>query len=146
MFAIRPVNKDVYAYDPFGVMDAFRRTFSEGFPTGSELCSFRTDVRKEGSSYVLDADLPGFAKEDIKIELNGDMLSINAERSNVNDQKDENGAYIRRERSFGKYSRSFDVSGIDTDNITAAYNNGVLTLTMPQKPEIAPTVKRLEIN
>jgi len=147
MFAIRPVSRG-YSYDPFRAMDAFQRSFfeePETFMSRSFMHEFKTDIRSEGDSIILDTDLPGFAKEDISVELNGDTLTISAERSSHNDENAENGGYIRRERSFGKYTRSFDISEIDADNIRAAYENGVLTLTMPKKQAVLPETRKLEI-
>lgn len=61
------------------------------------------------------------------------------------DEKDDKGDYIRRERYYGSYSRSFNVSEIDVEGIKAAYENGVLTLTMPKKAPVKPESKHLEI-
>ena len=105
---------------------------------GSEmnLASFKTDVQETDKEYLLEAELPGFNKEDIKVELNGDYLTIKAEHSNET-KDEEKGKYIKQERYFGSYSRSFDVSGIDTDEIKASYKDGILKLNFPKK-EIDP--------
>ena len=64
---------------------------------------------------------------------------------NENNEKNSNDEYIRRERSFGSYCRSFDISGIDESAIDAAYTNGILTLTLPKKEKQQPESKRIEI-
>mgnify|MGYP002627427503 CR=1 FL=1 len=74
-----------------------------------------TDVKETDTGYELDMNLPGFAKEDIKAELKDGYLTIKAESNTSNDEKDKDGNFIRRERRFGSYSRSSDVTGIDTE-------------------------------
>ena len=91
------------------------------------------------------ADLPGVEKEDLHIDLNGDAMTISAQRHSQYEEKDQQGNYVRCERSFGSFSRTFDVSGVDTEHVTAAYQNGVLTLEMPKKAEAVPESRRLEI-
>ena len=93
----------------------------------------------------MESELPGFEKEDIKLDINGTQLTIAAEHSTNSDEKDEKGNYIRRERTFGSYKRSFDVSDVDTEAISAAYKNGILTLELPKKKPEEPVSKRLEI-
>ena len=107
--------------------------------------SFGTDVKDEGEYYLLEADLPGFEKKDIHLDINGDVLTVSAERHSAHEEKDEKGKYIRCERSYGAYSREFDLSGIAADKIGAKYENGVLKLTLPKKQEQVPASRRLEI-
>ena len=104
----------------------------------------KTDITDTGDAFKLEADLPGFKKEDIKIGLENDRLTISAERKDEHEEKGKNG-YIRRERSYGSFTRSFDVSGIDTSSINEAYNDGVLTLTLPKRPELVPENRQIEI-
>lgn len=87
---------------------------------------------------MLDADLPGFDREDIHLELQGDVLTITAQHNDEKEDKDEEGKYLCRERSTSSFTRSFDVSGIDTEKITAAYDKGVLTLSLPKQTEEVP--------
>ena len=86
---------------------------------------------ESGNNYILEADLPGFEKGDIKLDVKDDILTIKAERPTETEKKDKDSRRICCERSYGSYSRQFDVSGIDTDKISAKYENGVLKLTMP---------------
>ena len=116
-------------YRPFDDLDNLEREFLGSSP----LAAFKTDIQDKGDSYELTTDLPGFKKEDIRLSLNGDTLSIQAERHSDWEQEESKKQYVRCERSYGKYTRSFDVSGIDADRIQAAYNDGVLTLTLPKK-------------
>lgn len=104
----------------------------------------KTDITDNGDSYKIEADLPGFKKEDIKIELNDKRMVIKAERKAESEEKDKQG-YIRKERTYGSFTRSFDVSGIETSGITATCNDGVLTMVLPKKAELKPEVRQIEV-
>ena len=104
-----------------------------------------TDVKETDQGYEVTMNLPGMKKENVKAELKDGYLTINASTSSENDEKDEKGKYIRCERSYGAYSREFDLSGIAADKIGAKYENGVLKLTLPKKQEQVPASRRLEI-
>lgn len=141
----------MYSMIPFGrnhglanFFDDFDRHFF-GDLTHSTLPAFRTDIRDTGEQFVLDADLPGFKREDIKLDLQGDILTITAQHQDKNEEKDENGNYICRERTSSSYSRSFNVSGIRGADITAAYQDGVLQLTLPKQETKVPQSRRIEI-
>jgi HSP20 family protein len=129
----------------FGLWDAFNDFDNSFFGDSMPINSCRTDIRDDGDKYVMESELPGFEKEDIKLDINGTQLTIAAEHSTNSDEKDEKGNYIRRERTFGSYKRSFDVSDVDTEAISAAYKNGILTLELPKKKPEEPVSKRLEI-
>ena len=105
----------------------------------------KTDVRETDECYELDVDLPGFQKEDISLELKEGILTIKAEHKENQDQKDDKGNYIRRERRYGSFSRTFDVSGIDENAITAVYNNGILELTLPKLAPVVPQSRQIAI-
>ena len=128
-------------YNPFHLMDEMERAFFEHRNTGE----FRTDIRDAGEEYVLEADLPGFRKEDIDIDVDEDSLTISAMRKNVWDEKDKQGKYIRLERAYGSFSRSFSISGIRSDEIKATLENGVLILRMPKLEKKQPKSRKLEI-
>lgn len=101
----------------------------------------KTDVKEDEHGYELNIELPGYKKEDVKARLNDGYLTISAETNRSNDQKDENGKYIRRERYCGTCSRSFYVGeDITEEDIKAKFENGILKLTVPKK-EAAPEVK-----
>lgn len=130
----------VSAYNPFRDFEEMSRNFWDD----TNVSAFRTDITEKDGKYILEADLPGFKKEDISVDIDKDCLTITAEHKS--EEKEENAdSYIRRERYYGSYTRSFNVKGIDTEAITAAYNDGVLTLTMPKKEPEIPAARRLEI-
>ena len=135
-----PHSRSMDLYRPFRDLENLERSLFSG-----GLVGFQTDIRDTGDAYVLEADLPGVKKEDIHIDIDGDRLSISAQRSSGREEKDQDGNYIRCERSYGSFSRSFDISGVRSEDITAAYENGVLTLTMPKQTTAVPAARRLEI-
>ena len=143
MFELTPFTRSrgMDLYRPFRDLEDLERSFFSGNTPGL----FKTDIRDSGDAYVLEADLPGMRKEDIHIDIDGDHLSISAQRTSHTEEKDSEGAYIRCERSYGAFSRSFDISGIRSEDISAAYDNGVLTLTMPKQAPAVPAARRLDI-
>lgn len=143
MFDIMPFerNNNRTVFNPFKELNEMEKAFFGN----SSIAEFKTDIKDTGSAYELEADLPGFKKEDIHIDLEGDYLTISASRNASKDEKDEKGNYVRRERCYGSFTRSFDISGIKAEEITAEYNDGVLKLNMPKREEIKPTSRRLEL-
>ncbi len=140
MFGMIPFDRsDNNVFDTF---DNFARDFFRR--SNTDLPAFRTDIRDTGDGYVLEAELPGFNKEDITLDLKDNILTITATHSESAEKKDE-GGYIRRERRYGSFQRSFDVTGIDESGITAAYENGVLALTLPKAKPAEPETHRIEI-
>ena len=143
MFELIPFDRrtrNMTSFDPFRMLDEMDRSFFTNAPTVS---AFRTDVIDSGDAFTLESELPGFKKEDIKIDIENDCMTISAERKS--DSKEEKDNYVKRERVYGSFSRSFDVSGINVDGIEAAYNDGVLTVKLPKKSAELPASRRLEI-
>ena len=94
----------------------------------------KTDVRETDNSYELDIDLPGFKKDEVKLQLKDGYLTVNAAKGLDKDEKDKNGKYIRQERYAGAMSRSFYVgTDVQTDEIHAKFEDGILKLSVPQK-------------
>ena len=120
-------------------------SFFGSFLNAPALNQFRTDVTDEGDHYLLETDLPGFEKKDITLDIHDDMLTIRAERKSKVEEKDKKDKVIRMERSYGSYQRSFDISGVDADQIKAKYTDGVLRLTLPKLERTLPQGRRLEI-
>ena len=87
----------------------------------------KVDVRNEGEKFVLEADMPGMHKDDLKIEVDEGVLTISAVYNEDREQKDEEDKYVYRERRIGNMSRSFNLEGIREDDITASFKDGVLT-------------------
>lgn len=145
MFELIPFDRTVRriaSFDPFRELDNMERTF---FGNTDIVSAFRTDVSDTGDAFKLEAELPGFNKDDIKIDIENDCLTISAERKLDTTDEDKKTNFVKRERFYGSYSRSFDVTGIDVDAIEASYTDGVLTLTLPKQKEVIPASRRLEI-
>ena len=142
MFEIMPYgHRRVVAYNPFRELEEMSRSFWND----TNLNAFRTDITEKDGVYTLTAELPRFNKEDISIDIDKDCLTIAAERKDESEDEDKERNYVRRERFYGSYSRSFNVKGIDTEAINASYADGILTLTMPSKTPETPPTRRLEI-
>jgi HSP20 family molecular chaperone IbpA len=101
----------------------------------------KTDIKEKEGGFELDIDLPGYKKEDVKAQLKDGYMTISAETSQENDEKDDNGKYIRRERYSGTCSRSFYVGeDITEEDIKAKFDNGILKVFVPKK-EAKPPVE-----
>ncbi|MVB10309.1 18 kDa heat shock protein [Caprobacter fermentans] len=128
-----------------GLFDEFSRLVNGGFWNGTDsFRTFRTDILDKGDRYVLRADLPGFQKQEININVEGDRLTLSAEHKEEFNENKKN--YIRKERRYGAFSRSFDLSGIDSAGICARYSNGVLELELPKSAQAKSSQKRIEVN
>ena len=127
----------------FDVFDNFERKFFGN--SSANLPAFRTDIKDADDKFVLEAELPGFDKEDISLDVKDGILTISAQHKEEKEDKDEKGQYIRRERRYGSFRRSFDVTGIDENGITAAYSNGILPLNLPKTVPAVPETRRIAI-
>jgi HSP20 family protein len=147
MFEMKPYRRDTMStWNPFSAMeDMEKHFFDNNFFSSHGLAEFKTDITDEGDHYEMKADLPGFQKEDIHLDLEGDTLNIRAERHSEHEDQDKKGKFVRCERSYGAYNRSFDITGIKGDAITASYDGGVLTLEMPKQDTRVDTTRHLEI-
>lgn len=94
----------------------------------------KTDIKETDQSYEFDIDLPGFKKEEINAKLENGYLTISASKDMNQEEKDEDGKYIRRERYSGQCSRSFYVGdGVVDSEVKARFEDGILKLTVPKK-------------
>ena len=132
-------------YTPAFFDDPFDRMFDDAFKNfwgGNELANFdafKTDVIDQGDNYLLQAELPGFDKSDINIDLKDNLLTISASHKDEKNEENEN-KYIRRERYYSSYSRSFRVNNVEPGDIDASYNNGVLEVKFPKR-NLPPKMK-----
>ncbi len=104
---------------------------------------FRTDIRDMGDHFLVEGEFPGYSKDEIHIELEGDYMTVTAQHSNEGQPA---GRYLRRERANRPLQRSFDVSSVYADGIHASYENGVLTLMLPKKDAVPNKSRHLEIH
>ena len=132
--------------EPFD--DLFRGFFVRPVDFGAgdlpEAPEMRVDVKEDKDAYQVHAELPGMKKDDIHVHVEGNTVSISAERKREKDVK-EGERVLRTERYFGKVSRSFQLGQeVDEGRAVAKFNDGVLELTLPKK--VAAAVKRLQID
>ncbi|MBE5808325.1 MAG: Hsp20/alpha crystallin family protein [Clostridiales bacterium] len=132
-------------YDPFNG-DFFRSFFGDDLANGllGAERPMKVDVCDEGDHYLLEADAPGLTRDDIKVSVENGVLTIAAE-THSEENKEEQGKYVYRERRYGRTSRAFNLDGIDESGITAAFTDGVLKLELPKKADEAPAAREIKI-
>lgn len=147
MFDLMPFrkrNEDLFGH----MLKSFNEVFEQNglSPLNGNFNSFRTDIVEKENAYFVEAELPGFAKEDITIDLKNNQLIIRAQRNNQEEQKDSNDRVIRRERHYGEFVRQFYVDNIKEDEITAKLVDGILKIEIPKQESFQPPNKRIDIN
>lgn len=149
MFGLTPFNRRqngmIRRGGPVDFRDIFDSFFNDSFfpaffPEGSGI---RADIRETDREYIVDAEVPGVNKEDIKLDLKDDVLTISVERNEQLNEEREN--YIRRERRYGSYSRSFYVENVRHEDVTAKYKDGILTVVLPKAEGENNRKRRIEI-
>ena len=105
----------------------------------------KCDIYEKGGNVHIDMDVPGFKKEDIKIDVEDGILTIEAEMNEEKDESDEERNYIRKERVSGSFKRQFNVGDVNEDEINAKFNNGVLKISFPKEEEKNKSKKFIEI-
>ena len=119
--------------------------FDAPFNTGRASGLMKTDVKATDAGYELEIDVPGIDKENISVQLENGYVTVTAKTEKKNDEGKENGHYIRRERFYGTYSRSFYVGeDVNEEDVKAKYENGTLKLFVPDK-EKQPKVETKKI-
>ena len=122
------------------VLDELWDNVFTGFNTNRLM---KTDVHEKDGKYIMDIDLPGYKKDDVKISLYNGNLTISAEKNESNEEKDAKGNLIRQERYSGSCSRSFYVGDSIRDNdIQASFKDGILTITVPTEEHKEETEKK----
>lgn len=127
--------------------DLFEDMFRDPFFTSNESKIMRTDIKEHKDKYVIDIDLPGYKKEDIKLSVDDGYLTVHASMDSENEEK-EIGKYVRRERYMGSCSRSFYVGdAVKSEDIKASFKNGTLKIEVPKKEDKKelPEAKYIEI-
>ena len=114
----------------------------DDFLTTKKGNDMKCDIYEKDNKYYIELDAPGFDKKDINIEVKDGYLTVKAHKKE--DSKDEKKNYIRKERYYGEYSRSFALGDVDIDNIDAKFENGILNITVPKK-EIQENKKYIEV-
>lgn len=129
--------------------DLFDGFFNDPFFERDERKLMKTDIKEKKDKYIIDMDLPGYEKENIKISIEEGYLTINATMNSENEENDDEGKFVRQERYTGECSRSFYIGDNITENdIKASFKNGILKLEVPKmdaKKEI-PEKKYIQID
>ena len=136
-------------WSPFSEIDEMERRMSEIFerpflpsiwrrlPVEQMVWAPAIDVFEKGDKFIVKAEVPGIKEDDIHVSVEGDMLNIKGEKKTESEVKEED--YYRSERSYGSFFRSIALpSTVDAGKIEADYDNGVLEITIPKKPEVKP--------
>ena len=116
--------------------DLFDEMFRDPFFEGSESKVMKTDIKEKKDKYIIDIDLPGYEKEDIKMEISDGYLTVHASVNKEVDDEKEKGKYVRKVRYVGERSRSFYVGeNVKEEEIKAKFKNGTLTIEVPKKDD-----------
>lgn len=115
--------------------------FPAFFSSGNNM---RADIKETEKEFVVEAEMPGVKKEDIKLNLEEDTLTISVERNEEKNEEKDN--YIRRERRYGSMSRSFYVNNIKNEEVKADYNDGILKVVLPKREESKSKKRVIDIN
>jgi HSP20 family protein len=125
----------LYGRDPLKMFeDVFNERLTPFFSTMGSMITptFKVDISEDEKAFYLSADIPGVKKEDVKVTMDDEVLCICAERAQEEEEKKKN--YHRVERSWGSLSRSFTIGdNVDSEHISANYDNGVLKIVVPKK-------------
>lgn len=137
-------------YRPFPAFSGlWNDLFDDDFgftPSGSMVPA--VNIKEEDKAFMLELAVPGRDKEDFKIEVNKNVLTVSSEVKEEKEEQDDEGKYTRREFRFSSFSRSFTLpETVDGDNIEARYDHGLLYLSIPKREEaIAPGPRMIEIS
>lgn len=103
----------------------------------------KSDIYEKDGNYIIEMDLPGFKKDEIDISLDNKYLVISASK---NEEKEENDKYIRKERYYGEYKRSFYIGEVEENSIKASYNDGILKVSFPKQTAEKNNKKQISID
>lgn len=146
----RPASAPLAQWDPFKMMNEWARWDPFGelgsiVPFQAERGVFvpDVDIQETPKAYVFKADLPGMKDKDVEVSVTGNRLTLSGKREE--EKHEEKASYHTWERSYGSFARSFTLpSGTEPDHVSADLKDGVLTVTVPKKPEVQP--KKVAVN
>ena len=144
MYSLVPFRRSISRELPTSIInEPFFRPFldtSDWFTASG----FRVDVREDDATYHLEAELPGVPKDKLNVTVDDGTLTISADLNEA--KKEERGSYLYSERRSGHVERCFNLEGIDAENISAEYANGVLKINLPkEQPAPKKEAKKIEI-
>jgi HSP20 family protein len=144
-FGLVPFRRTNRTASPYGLVDSFFNDdfFRSFFADNQGLSRMSVDVKDEKDKYVLEAEIPGAKKEDIKLDIDDGVLTLSAEIGNEKNEEKDN--YVYRERRYGSVCRSFSLDNIDDSKIKAEYKDGILTVDLPKKEPEKKLTRSIDI-
>ena len=142
-FDKKPYNNPFFEGDPSELFRDFGRQFFENFP---ETSSIKSDVREFNHAFIIEAELPGFKKENISLQFENDTLTIEGKQSNDTKEQDEDGRILHQERTYSDVKRQYPFDNIDETAIKASFENGVLNVTLPKKEQEEHSASNIQID
>lgn len=146
MFDLVPFRRNDMARKGDTFDNIFDNFFNDNFfyPANFNAGGFRVDLKEDDKNYLIEADLPGIDKDNIQIDYENNYLTISAKREDVKEDNSDN--YVRKERHYGEFRRSFYIDNVDENKIDASFKNGVLALNLPKKEITDSQRRRIEIH
>ena len=133
----------IVRWDPFEEMNRLHDHFFNGRGLTKQAFQVAVDIREEDDAFYVDAEVPGLAADDIKVDVEKNVLTLSGERKVERDETKDK--FRRVERQYGSFTRSFTLpETVDTESIRADLKNGVLELRLPKKEVQAP--KSISVN
>ena len=130
-------------WDPFEEMNRLHDHFLSGRWLSKRAFQVAVDIREEDDAFYVDAEVPGMSAEDVKVDVEKNVLTLSGERKVEKEEIED--TYRRVERQYGSFTRSFTLpETVDTENISADLKDGVLALRLPKKD--APTPRSISVN
>lgn len=142
-FNKRPYNNPFFEGDPTELFRDFGRQFFEHFP---ETTSIKSDVRELDNVFIIEAELPGFKKENISLQFENNALTIEAKQSNDDKEQDEDGCILHQERTYSDVKRQYPFENIDETAIKASFEDGILNVTLPKKAQEEHSASNIQID
>ena len=127
------------------VFDSFSQNWGLGaFPEFTGAFMPRLDVTEDAKAFTVTAELPGMSEKEIDLSISGDTLTIRGEKKEEKEDKNKN--YYYSERSYGTFMRSVPLPRqVETDKVSASFNKGVLTITLPKTAEAMESMKKIDV-
>ncbi|MDI9520052.1 MAG: Hsp20/alpha crystallin family protein [Bacillota bacterium] len=145
MFTLVPYRR--YLSRPASPFESMlKEPFFRSFFNGNDTLlndTFRVDIRESDNAYTIEAEVPGLNEDQIKLEVDNNVLTISAEFNTEKSEEDNGRTYT--ERRSGHMERSFNLDGIDENNIAANCKNGILYVTLPKEKPVEKTARRIPV-
>lgn len=144
MANLYPTKKDRDGF--FDFLPSWFDEWGHNFLSNSGVQPFAADVEDKEYEYVIKVDLPGFSRDNIHLDFDQGVLTVQASRKQESHEKDEDGSFLRKERSSGSYVRRFMLNRVDDEKINATFKDGVLAVTLPKREDAKKSGKLISIN